>query len=89
MEYGRQAPIHQGRWQTDKSIAEDNEKAVVEKVGDAAVEIIKGDTGTTQLEDALLLLYRAAIFYPPPPPNSRYVRTYRLRDSWDIRLNRG
>lgn len=25
-------------------------------------------------------------FYPPVPPNSRYRRTYRLRNSWTVRL---
>lgn len=32
-----------------------------------------------------ILLARAQ-FYPPPPAGSRYVRTFRLRHSWQARL---
>lgn len=26
--------------------------------------------------------------YPPPPPGSKYLRTYRLRASWSVRMDR-
>lgn len=30
----------------------------------------------------------AAKEYPPPPPGSTYVRTYALRDNWNVRTQR-
>lgn len=38
--------------------------------------------------EALKLLDKRLREYPPPPANSRYIRTYRLRESWRKRIDR-
>lgn len=85
MGHGRQAEIHQGRWQTDRSISEDEADNVANIYRRGLRELVDGRRRTLRevTDEALELVYQAAIYYPPPPAGSRYVRTFTLRRSWE------
>lgn len=84
-----QAGIHQGRWQTAQSVADDEQSLAVELLGEAATAVFENNSPAAarryvqHLLDKLLARMQA---YPPPPANSRYQRTGTLHDSWDTEM---
>ena len=61
-------------------------------VGDKELERKLRKLNPRQLEAALLAAGKTVESemkeYPPPPPASTYVRTYNLRDSWNVKPQR-
>lgn len=84
MAESRQAAVHQGRWQTETSIAKENQSEVrgiySRGLGRVVAEQEANLRGAT--DDALDLLHKVATTYPPERPGQRYIRTGILRDSW-------
>lgn len=82
--HGTQAEIHQGRWSTDRDIAEkrEDDSAAILEQGIAA--LIQGRAGgvTSAVDRILDMLLEDAQTYPPRPSGSRYIRTGTLRASW-------
>jgi hypothetical protein len=85
MSRAQQAPVHQGRWQTEESIAASEGENVANLYRRYLRSVVDGRQGTLRgaTGEALELLYKRATDYPPPPPNSTYIRTYTLQRSWD------
>jgi hypothetical protein len=84
MSEARQAWMHQGRWQTDKSIAKEAEPEALEIYRRGMQRTI--DTGQNlhkATDDVLDMVYRMATNYPPERPGQTYIRTGILRDSWE------
>jgi hypothetical protein len=81
-----QAQIHQGRWQTERDLAENNKDDVGKLYTDGMRNVLRGDERNAMkaaTNEALELVKDIAQTYPPPRPGQLYVRTYTLRASWD------
>jgi hypothetical protein len=85
MSESRQANVHRGRWQTERSIAQSKqpEVAAIYRRGLGRVVAQQADNLRDATDDALDVVYEAATTYPPELPNQVYIRTGILRDSWD------
>lgn len=79
-----QAAVHAGRWQTDADAKGDNEAAVYAEFQKEVQTIIRSGRGDLEaaMGRALKLLKDFMQESPPAPANSRYVRTFQLRDSY-------
>jgi len=70
------------RWDIDVSsindliLISDRYTDLVEETGQETFDALYGNL-TDELQ-----------YYPPPPPDSTYIRTFKLRDGWEIRLRR-
>ena len=84
-----QAWMHKGRWQTEEDVAEEKEPDVADILESVAQMIIDGASGAQlrpMVRQALELIRRRLREDPPKPGTSRYERTGRLRNSWEIEL---
>ena len=84
-----QAWMHKGRWQTEEDVAQEKEPDVADILESVAQMIIDGASGAQlrpMVRQALELIRRRLREYPPKPGTSRYERTGRLRNSWEIEL---
>lgn len=83
----RQAEIHQGRWQTQEDLAQNNAEMVAEKFQEMADALLGGrGLNPVFMRQALIEIMKQAKIYPPPPPNSTYRRTDTLKNSWRWQL---
>lgn len=77
-----QHPIHRGRWQTVQSVAD----GATDLIESAMVDMVENTMDGKDLIRPVRALSRELQdrmkHYPPPLPNQRYIRTYRLRESW-------
>jgi hypothetical protein len=85
MAEAKQAGIHRGRWQTERTIAHDNqaEVATIYRRGLGRVVAQQLDDLRNATNEALDVVYKAATTYPPERPGQTYVRTGILRASWE------
>lgn len=85
-----QAAIHQGRWQTAQSVADEEQGTAVSQLEQAVEALLAQNSVAATRRYVEHLLERLLVRmrqYPPPPANSRYIRTNTLHDSWDTEMS--